>query len=136
LSQRIIKRFGEALTEPIYNYDEESDTLAISFAPGEHATGIELTDHILLRINKQERRAVGITLFDYSVLAQQTAMGPRSFPLIGLDHMPTDIRDMVFAILRQPPVRDILVISAYMPTLTETTPVIAIQTLTLDASTP
>jgi hypothetical protein len=43
---------------------------------------------------------------------------------------------MVFAILRQPPVRDILVISAYMPTLTETTPIIAIQPLTLAASTP
>jgi uncharacterized protein YuzE len=124
------------MTEPIYSYDEESDTLSISFAPGERATGIELTDHILLRINKQEQRAVGITLFDYSVLAQQTDMGPRSFPLSGLDHMPADIRDIVLDILRQPPVRDILVISAYTPTLTETTPIIAVQPLTLAASTP
>lgn len=123
------------MIEPIYNYDEESDTLSISFAPSAHATGIELTDHILLRINKQEQRAVGITLFDYSVLAQQTDMGPRSFPLIGFDHLPTAIRDMVLDILRQPPVRDILAISAYTPNLTETTPIIAVQPLTLAAST-
>ena len=124
------------MTEPIYNYDEESDTLSIPFAPSAHATGIELTDHILLRINKQEQRAVGITLFDYSVLAQQTDMGPRSFPLIGLDHLPTAIRDMVLDILRQPPVRDILAISAYTPNLSETTPIIAVQPLILAASTP
>ena len=124
------------MTEPIYSYDEQSDTLTIAFAPGEHATGIELTDHILLRINKQERRAVGITLFDYSIVAQQTDMGPRSFPLMGVARLPTDIRDIVLAILRQPPVRDILAISAYTPNLTETTPIVAVQPLTLATSTP
>jgi len=123
------------MTEPIYNYDAESDTLSISFAPGEHATGIELTDHILLRISKQERRAIGITLLDYSVVAQQTDMGPRSFPLAGFERMPADLREVVLDILRQPPVRDILAISAYTPNLTETTPIIAIQPLTLAAST-
>jgi uncharacterized protein YuzE len=123
------------MTEPIYHYDEESDTLSISFAPGEHATGIELTDHILLRINKQERRAVGIALLDYSVVAQQTDMGPRSFPLTGFERMPVDLREMVLAILLQPPVRDILAVSTYTPNLVETTPIIAIQPLTLAAST-
>lgn len=135
-SQRIRKQCGETMTEPIYNYDEESDTLYIAFAPGEHATGIELTDHILLRINIQEQRAVGVTLFDYSIVAQQTDMGPRSFPLIGIDRLPPDLRDLMFELLRQPPVRDILALSAYTPTLTETTPIIAVQPLTLAASTP
>lgn len=122
------------MTQPIYNYDEESDTLYISFAPNAHATGIELTDHILLRISTQEQRVVGITLFDYSVLAQQTDMGPRNFPLIGMDRLPSNLRDLVFALLRQPPVRDILAISAYTPNLTETTPIIAVQPLALAAS--
>lgn len=135
-SRRIRKQCGETMTEPIYNYDEESDTLYISFAPNAHATGIELTEHILLRINTQEQRAVGVTLFDYSVLAQQTDMGPRSFPLSGMDRLPTSLRDIVFELLRQPPVRDILAISAYTPNLTETTPIIAVQPLTLAASTP
>jgi uncharacterized protein YuzE len=40
--------------KPVFNYDEISDTLYVSFAPGEKATGIELSDHILLRINKAE----------------------------------------------------------------------------------
>ena len=33
------------MAEPIFNYDEVSDTLHVSFAPGEKATGIELNDH-------------------------------------------------------------------------------------------
>lgn len=124
------------MTEPVYTYDEESDTLTISFAPGIHATGIELTEHILLRINTQEQRAVGVTLFDYSVLAQPTDIGPRSFPLLGIDRLPTDLRDIVLTILRQPPVRDILAISAYTPNLAETTPIISVQPVTLVASVP
>ncbi|HEX9374064.1 MAG TPA: DUF2283 domain-containing protein [Roseiflexaceae bacterium] len=121
--------------EPIYNYDEVSDSLYISFAPGEQATGIELTDHILLRINKWERRAIGITLFDYSILVQQTEMGPRSFPMTGLGLLPAEMRDLVLEILLQPPVRDILALSAYTPTLTETTPIIAVHPLTIVAGT-
>jgi len=39
-------------------YDEISDTLYVSFSPGEKATGIELNEHFLLRVNKMERRAV------------------------------------------------------------------------------
>ena len=123
------------MTEPVYNYDEASDTLYITFAPGEYATGIELTDHILLRINKPERRATGITLFDYSILAQHTELGPRSFPLTGLETMPAEIRELVLDILLQPPVREILALSAYTPTLTDTTPIIAVQPLTITAST-
>jgi hypothetical protein len=45
------------MSEPVYTYDEASDTLYISFAPGEAATGIELTNHILLGVNERERRA-------------------------------------------------------------------------------
>ena len=62
------------MAESIYNYDEVSDTLYISFAPGEDATGIELTPHILLRLNKEEQSVIGITLLDYSILAQKTEL--------------------------------------------------------------
>jgi uncharacterized protein YuzE len=81
---QLLRTTGEAMTEPMYNYDEESNTLYVSFAPGETATGIALNDHMLLRINKDEHRAIGLTLFDYSVLAQHIDVGPRSFPLTGL----------------------------------------------------
>jgi len=63
------------MTEPVFSYDEVSDTLYISFVPGEAATGIELTDHILLRVNKRERRVIGLTLLDYSLIAQTTEIG-------------------------------------------------------------
>jgi len=67
----------------IYKYDEISDTLLILFGTNEKATGIELTDHILLKINKKEQRAVSLTIMDYSLLTQQTHFGSRSFPLTG-----------------------------------------------------
>ena len=53
------------MTKPSFNYDEMSDTLYISFEPGEKATGVELNDHILLRINKKQRRAIGLTFLEY-----------------------------------------------------------------------
>lgn len=111
-----------------FNYDEVSDTLYVSFAPGEAATGIELNDHILLRINKQERRAIGLTLFEYSILAQQTELGPRSFPLTGLDQLSAELRELVLYILLRPPVSDLLSISAYTPaSVTEPTPITAVK---------
>ena len=109
--------------KPIYNYDELSDTLYISFAPGENATGIELNDHILLRINKKERRAIGLTFFEYSFLAQKTEVGLRSFPLTGLTKLSDELREMVLDILQHPPVSDILFLATYTPSIAETVPI-------------
>ena len=67
------------MAKPVFNFDEMSNILYVSFGPGEEATGIELNDHILLRINKNERRAIGLTFFEYSVLAQRTEVGPAQF---------------------------------------------------------
>lgn len=122
------------MSEPAFTYDEASDTLYISFAPGDVATGIELTDHMLLRVNKKERRAIGLTLLDYSILAQTTDMGPRSFPLTGLDELSDDLRKMVLEILLHPPVHDILSLSAYTPSLAETIPIVSLQPLSVAAS--
>jgi uncharacterized protein YuzE len=124
------------MTAPILSYDEVSDTLYISFAPGKAATGIELTDHILLRVNKQERRAIGLTLLDYSLIAQTTDIGPRSFPLTGLNQLSPDMRAIVLDILLHPPVRDILSLSAYTPSGSEAIPIISLQPLVVEASTP
>lgn len=75
-----------------YNYDQLSDTLYVSFEPGENATGVELNEHILLRIDKLKRKAVGLTFFEFSLLAQKTEIGPRSFPLSGLAELPEELR--------------------------------------------
>jgi uncharacterized protein YuzE len=122
------------MAEPIYHYDEESDTLYVSFAPGEAATGIALNDHLLLRINKDERRAIGLTLFDYSVLVQPTEAGPRSFPLTGLMQLSADLRAMVLHILRHPPVCKLLYLWAYTPSWAETVPIATLQPVPVVAS--
>ncbi|GAB4426310.1 MAG: hypothetical protein Fur0044_24350 [Anaerolineae bacterium] len=115
------------MSEPTFNYDELSDTLYVSFAPGEGATGIELNDHILLRINKPERRAIGLTFFEYSILAQRTEMGPRSFPLTGLAALSDELRELVLEILLQSPVKELLLLSAYTPSMVETIPITSLQ---------
>jgi uncharacterized protein YuzE len=116
------------MDKPTFNYDQTSDTLYVSFAPGEMATGIELNEHILLRINKNKRQAVGLTFFDYSLLAQKTELGPRSFPLTGLAELSGELRALVIEILRQPPVNEILSVSAYTPSFLETIPITSVQT--------
>ena len=71
-----------------YDYDQEADVLYISFSPGEKAsTAVELNDNILLRFNRTERRAIGLTLMDFSMLVQLTRLGPRAFPLTGLSDL-------------------------------------------------
>lgn len=114
------------MTTPTYNYDEVSDTLYISFEPGAKATGIELNESILLRVNKQERRVIGITLFNYSYLSQRTESGPRSLPLTGLADLSQDLRTFVLDLLQRLPATDILALSSYSPSLGENIPVITV----------
>lgn len=112
-----------------FNYDSISDTLYVSFVPGVPATGIELNEHILLRLETQTRRAIGLTFFEYSVLAQQTEMGPRSFPLNGLAKLSPETRALVLEILTTPPVNTILFVTAYTPSAVEMVPITSLQPL-------
>ena len=125
---------GIRWTEPIFTYDEMGDTLYVSFAPGETATGIELNESILLRINKAERRAVGITIFNYSYLAQKTASGLRSLPLSGLVILSAGLQELVLDILSRPPVTAILMLSTYSPSAAEHIPIMLLQSEMLIAA--
>lgn len=114
--------------EPTYSYDKEADVLYISFSPGEKATSaVELNDNILLRFNRTEQRAIGLTLMDFSVLIQLTNLGPRSFPLSGLQDLEPDWQEMVINIITKPPVNQILKVSVYTPSLTETVPIALVE---------
>ncbi len=104
----------------------------ISFATGENGTGIEPNEQILLRINQAKRHAVGLTLFDYSVLAQPTEIGFRSLPLNGLQDLPSDVRELVIEILHSSPVCEILSLSAYTPSTVETIPIASLQNSVLE----
>ena len=122
------------MKKPIFNYDEISDTLYVSFEPGEKATGIELNEHILLRININERRAIGLTFLEYSILAQKTEVGPRSFPLTSLSELSEELREIALYILLRPPVSDILSLSTYTPSIVEAIPIISLQPVAIAAA--
>lgn len=104
-------------------YYETSDTLYMSFVPNVKATGIELNEHILLRIDKESRRAVGITFLNYSILIQKADFGPRSFPLTGLTKLSDETREIIMGILESPPVIVILSLSTYTPSFSEAIPI-------------
>ena len=112
---------------PKFNYDEISDTLYVSFRPGEKATGVELNEHILLRIDKDKREVIGITFFDYSLLVQKADFGPRSFPLTGLEQLSEEMRELVLEILQSEPVAEILALSTYTPAYSGATPIASLR---------
>jgi hypothetical protein len=89
--------------------------MALSFGESRSATGIELNENILLRIDRTAGVAVGLTIFNFSVLSQLTEMGPRSVPLTGLAGLSPDMREMALSILQRSPVSDHLNLSAYAP---------------------
>lgn len=118
------------MAEPTIRYDEPSDTLHVAFAPGRSATGLELNENILLRVDKAARTAVGLTVFNYSLLAQRTEMGPRSFALTGIAELPHELRELALALLLSEPVSEFLTVSAYSPAadLVNAVPITSIQT--------
>ena len=108
---------------PTYFYDQEGDILYVSFYPGEKGTGVELNGNILLRFDKEKKRALGLTFFDFSILIQKTDFGPRGFPLTGLAEISEEMRESVIKIITTPPVSHFLKMMIYSPTLTEEIPI-------------
>jgi hypothetical protein len=115
------------MNQPRIKYDEISDTLTITFVSGVLATGIELSDHILLRVNLDECQPISLVFFDYSVLAQTTEMGGRSFPLTGLLDLSRELQEVVVEILQNKPISNFLHLSTYTPSLIETIPIVFLQ---------
>jgi uncharacterized protein YuzE len=103
------------MDEPTIRYDEPSDTLHVSFVPGQPATGVELNENILLRVDRARRIAVGLTVLNFSLLAQRTEMGPRSFPLTGLAELTEETRELALDLLLRSPVSEFLSVSAFTP---------------------
>jgi uncharacterized protein YuzE len=120
------------MNEPTYKYDEMSDTMYISFMAGEKGTGIELNEQILIRVDFEKKLAVGMTLFNYSILTQPTEMGFRSLPLSGLSELPKKEREIILEILLSTPVQNVLSVSAYTPTVMETIPITSLQSSVLE----
>lgn len=103
-------------------YDQEADILELFFGENEPATGVELTDHIVLRLNKRTKRAISLMLDDFSILTERTEYGPRSFPLDKLDELPEDLRELVLQLLTAMPVSQFLKVSQLQLSPTERVP--------------
>lgn len=101
------------MNAPKFSYDKLGDTLYIAFSPGEKAIGIELTDDILLRIHPTEHRAIGMTFFGVSYLAEPTAHGYRSFTCTGLDRLSEQRKAAVLHILQTAPVNRFIQLCAH-----------------------
>ena len=89
--------------------------------------GINLTEHILLRMNPKTKAAVGLTLLDFSKLVQPTKVGPRSFPLSRLDDLPAELRRTVITLLTTPPVNHFLKVSLYAPSSKRRLPLLFVE---------
>ncbi len=87
-----------------YHYDPEDDVLEIYFSEKKPAWTIELTDNILISIDRTVRQAVRLSLLDFTELIKRTPLGPRSFPLTGLADLPLAERDLVIQVLTTPPI--------------------------------
>jgi hypothetical protein len=92
------------MEKPKIKYDEISDTLSVVFESDIPSVGIELTNNILLRMNPQTGEAVSLEFFDYSILAQITNIGTRSFPLTGLTTLSEHLQENTLRILHSQPV--------------------------------
>jgi hypothetical protein len=103
-------------------YDQEADILELFFGENEPATGVELTDYIVLRLNKQTRRAVSLMLLHFSILTEHTEYGPRSCPLNKLNEVSEDLRELVFHVITSMPVNQFLKLSYFQASPTRRIP--------------
>lgn len=104
-------------------YDENGDMLDIFFGENEPATGVELTDYILLRLNPKTGQVVSLTLLHFSILTEQTEYGPRSYPLDKLEELPENLREFVVRALTTMPVNQFLKLSHFQESPTKHVPI-------------
>ncbi|MFQ6100719.1 MAG: hypothetical protein ACE5OS_05740 [Anaerolineae bacterium] len=106
-----------------FMYDRDSDDLEIVFERERANCTIELTEHIILRLDRERESALSLILVGFSSLTEPTEVGPRSFPMSNVDHLPADLRQTVFRIITTPPVNHFLKVSYFAPTPAERIPI-------------
>lgn len=100
-----------------YDYDEEGDVLDVYFGAKRPAWTIELTPNIMISVDRTKRKAVSLTLIDYTELVRHSERprriwGARRFPITGLADLPIEERDFVLKILNSSPINRWLDMSA------------------------
>ena len=87
-------------------YEPEGDILYITFGPSTAATGYQLSDQLLLRVDPKTQNAAGLTICNFSVHASAS----RKLPLPGLADDP-DSKALLMDLLTTPPVNHFLRVS-------------------------
>ncbi len=107
LIEREITLEGQTIT---YSYDQEGDILEIFFQKG-GGVGIDLTNNIVLRYNRDRGEALSLILTNFSNLIQPTKFGPPSFRLTALSELPPKMQQTILGILDSFPVNRFLKVS-------------------------
>jgi uncharacterized protein YuzE len=84
-------------------YDPEGDILYLGFGQPTAATGYQLSDQLLLRVDPQTQRPVGLTIFNFSAHGE----GARQLPLPGIEEDP-ETKPFLLQILATPPIAHFL----------------------------
>lgn len=84
-------------------YDPEGDILYINFGQPSAATGYQLSDQILLRVDPRTKHAAGLTIFNFSVHSHAA----REIPLPGIEE-DSEVKPFLLRILGSPPVTHFL----------------------------
>lgn len=84
-------------------YDPEGDILYVTFGKPTGATGYQLSDQVLLRVDPQTQRAAGLTIFNFSVHVRTD----QEIPLPGIEDDP-EVKPRLVQILVSPPVAHFL----------------------------
>ncbi len=84
-------------------YDPEGDILYITFGDPTAATGYQLSDQILLRMDPQAKRPAGLTIFNFSIHVTTR----HEIPLPGIERN-RELKPALLEILGSPPVNHFL----------------------------
>lgn len=84
-------------------YDPEGDVLYITCGQPTAATGYQVSDQLLLRVDRKTQSAAGLTIFNFSLHASAA----RKLLLPGLEE-DADVKPLLLRILTAPPVSHFL----------------------------
>ena len=84
-------------------YDPEGDILYVTFGQPTSATGYQLSDQLLLRVDPQTQQVAGLTIFNFSVHARTAG----AIPLPGIEE-DSQVKSFLLQVLGSPPVTHFL----------------------------
>jgi len=99
----------------LLEYDPAGDMFEIFFSRGPASGAIELANPIILRFDRETGQALSLSILTFSQVIEATELGPRGFPLDGLDSLPDGLRKMVVKMITTPPVSRFLKVAVYYP---------------------